>query len=453
MFLAAGANVETVVLRPGARRVWQVPTSAGELLVSSPKPGEFTTGARVTVQITDQAGRSVAKDLHAGDIDLHFPVPSPARRLTVQLISHDFRGTIEIRHTAVRQRESRDGQIATGFRTTWQNAEPIQLGRTVYASGDDRPYIPSLGAPTDTFAQMMAGIHWYRLDHKGPGEILVHFNLDILDRDVPSDLAVFRLEAGRPVEYKRGRERFEPEKSTNYHGLYKFVPRVLAPGTYFVRVMANHPAYQLQAEAYPVPPYTDPRQAVRTAMDYILRKGDSWHSNTPRKGAVVLRTSSPLQETRVCIACHPTHFSTRGALFAVQNGYPVRARSSLQFLVERLYNNPRPLYGKTDASWARMIHAPGNVLSRVAYLVNEFERSIGGERREELHRGIAGYLEMYWPGMTAPGHESNGNLPRISGFEVALHNALLFEDLHRRTGEPRYLDLRRRIEQIVVAGV
>jgi len=343
-------------------------------------------------------------------------------------------------------------QIASAGHSTWQTAEPIELGRTVYASADDRPYVPKPGPAEEVFAQMMAGVHWYRLDYNGPGETLVHFNVDILDRDVPADLAIFRLDQGKPVEYTRGRERFEPEKSTNFHGMFKFAPRVLSAGTYLVRVIANHPAYQLQTESYPVPPYQDPRQAVRTAMDYIVRKGDSWHANTPRKGSVVLRTSNPLQETRLCIACHPTHFSTRSELIAVENGYPVRARSSLQFLIERLYNNPRPIYGRTDASWARMIHAPGNVLSRVAYIADKFEREIGGERREELFRGISQYLEMYWPGMTAPGHESNGNLPRISGFEVALHNALLFEDLHRRTGEAKYADLRRQIELIVAAG-
>ena len=82
-------------------------------------------------------------------------------------------------------------------------------------------------------------------------------------------------------------------------------------------------------------------------------------------------------------------------MIAFENGYPVRARTSLQFLIERLSNNPRPLYGKTDASWARMIHAPGNVLSRLAYIVDKFDRSISGERRDELYRGIGEYLEMY----------------------------------------------------------
>ncbi len=65
---------------------------------------------------------------------------------------------------------------------------------------------------------------------------------------------------------------------------------------------------------------------------------------------------------------------------------------------------------------------------------------------------MAKYLEMYWAGMTAPSHESNGNLPRISGYEVALHNALLFEDLHRRTGDGKYAALRKQIEEAIAAG-
>jgi hypothetical protein len=139
---------------------------------------------------------------------------------------------------------------------------------------------------------------------------------------------------------------------------------------------------------------------------------------------VALRNTNPVQETRLCIACHPTHFSTRSEMIAIENGYPVRARQSLQFLIERLYNNPRPIYGKTDASWARMIHAPGNVLSRLAYITNKFDRQITGDRRAEIYRGISEFLKLYWPNIETPQPESNGNLPRNSGAD--LENAISF---------------------------
>ncbi len=449
-----------VTLGAGASRGVEFAVQSGRaygLLVWAPQPGAFRKDDAVTVRFTDPAGGKIEKALHAGDPDLYATVrPAASGKATLALepagIEKGRTIAVDIELAPLGTGAAAGAQLGSAMHTSWESAEPIELGRKVFSSADDRPYIPRLGTAQETFEQMLAGVHWYRFDYQGPGEKLLHVNLEMLDRDVPVDVAVFTVSDGRPAEYTRGRERYEPEKSTNFHGLHKFVPRVIAPGRYWIRVMGNHPAYQLQTELYEPPPYADPRQAVRTAMDYIVRKGDSWHANVPRKGAVALRTSNPLQETRLCIGCHPTHFSTRGELLAMENGYPVRARQSLQFLTERLANNPRPIYGKTDASWARMIHAPGNVLSRVAYLVNKFELQVTGERREELYRGIAKYLEMYWPGMKEPQPESNGNLPRISGFEVALHNALLFEDLHRRTGDAGHAALRRQIEEAVAAG-
>jgi len=417
------------------------------VLISAPQLSVFNSkDSKAEITVVDPSGATLTKSLHAGDADWYLTVhPAKSGSVTIS-------GAVNLNTSIHEIPASPDLQIASTFNRSWQSAEPIQLGRTVYAAADDRPYIPRLSSPAETFDQMTAGIHWYKLDYTGHGDRLVHFNVDILDRDVPAGLAIFTIENNQPIEYTRGRERYETEKSTNFHGLAKFAPRILSPGSYYIRVMANHPFYKLETDHYPPPPYTDPRQAVRTAMDYIVRKGDSWHANVPREGAVSLRNSTNLQETRLCIACHPTHFSTRGALFAIENGYKLRARSSLQFLIERLYNNPRPIYGKTDASWARMIHAPGNVLSRIAYLTSKHEGLVSGERREELYRGIASYLEMYWPNMTEPGHESNGNLPRISGYEVALHNAMLFDDLYMRTGEAKYKSIRDQIENIVVNG-
>jgi hypothetical protein len=454
-------------LSSGASRVVEFPTEAGKvygLLVSSPRLSSFGNQTRVVVTVTDPSGGSMVKKLHAGDPDLYVTIGAPRSGVVKCQLSSVAPTAGAPFHLDVDFRElpgavSESAQLGSVFHGTWETAEEIRLGRTVYAAADERPYIPAgsdrkqnPAYAQEVFEDLLAGIHWYKFRWEGPGDRLVHFHIDIQDRDVPADVAVFTLRDGRLVEYTRGRERYETERSTIFHGLQKFQARVISPGIYYVRVMANHPAYQLHTDVYPVPPYTDPGQAVRTAMDYIVRKGDSWHANIPRRGAVVLRNSNPLQETRLCVACHPTHFSTRAELIAVENGYPVRARSSLQFLVERLQNNPRPIYGKPEASWARMIHAPGNVLSRIAYITDKYNRNLAHERREELFRGIAAYLEMYWPGVGEPGHESNGNLPRISGYEVALHNALLFEDLHRRTGEPRYRKLREQIEQVVRDG-
>ena len=75
---------------------------------------------------------------------------------------------------------------------------------------------------------------------------------------------------------------------------------MLTKGTYFVRVDACQPEYQLRTKLFDVPPYLKPEEAdrgrrrprsprppgraIRTAMDFQLLAGDSWHANTPRKG-------------------------------------------------------------------------------------------------------------------------------------------------------------------------
>ena len=92
-----------------------------------------------------------------------------------------------------------------------------------------------------------------------------------------------------------------------------------------MRVAANHPAYQLHTYEYSVPPNKDPHEAVRAGMDFLINMGDTWLSNTPRRGAIALRTTMQHSETQLCIACHPSQFTTRGYLKAVQNGYAADA--------------------------------------------------------------------------------------------------------------------------------
>ena len=97
----------------------------------------------------------------------------------------------------------------------------------------------------------------------------------------------------------------------------------------------------------------------------------------------------------------------------------------MKFLTDRFYNNPRPFYGfeQEGAVWARVISAPANVLSRMSHLMDIFETQISREPRNEYHRGIAKYLEIYYAGRTQiPPDETNGNTPIVSAFEVAWYS-------------------------------
>ncbi|MCB1019770.1 MAG: HEAT repeat domain-containing protein [Acidobacteria bacterium] len=430
------------------------PGQAYGVLLSAPDPGLFPPKGRIFAHVRGLAEHETRKPIHAGDPDWYFTVvPQEPTQLFILLSADRMDKEVSLDYEiTVLPAGDKTAAIGGLGHADWRDAQPVRLDTPVYASGDHRPYIPTVGYPEETYQQMLDGVDWYKFDYKGEGDRLLHLNLEVIDRDVPVDVALFTIEDGKPVEYTRGRERFDPEKSTVLHGLYKFAPRVIAPGTYYVRVMADHPAYKLELNTYDPPPYADPQLAVRVAMDYIVRKGDSWHANVPRRGMSALRTANVVQETKLCIACHPTHFSTRSEMIAVENGYPVQAQESLRFLVERLMQNPRPIYGHTDASWARMIHAPGNVLTRLAYIANKYEQNLVHERRDELYRGVAEFMELYWPGVQEPQPESNGNLPRISGFEVAHHSAVLFRDLQERTGQAKYRALADQAVNVAATG-
>ena len=177
------------------------------------------------------------------------------------------------------------------------------------------------------------------------------------------------------------------------------------------------------------------RRAIRTAMDFQLLAGDSWHANTPRKGHPLDRVANVHHETSTCVACHPTHFTTQSALAAVKAGYEIEQPLALQFLTERLANNPVPFHGHPEALWARMIPAPANVLGRLSTIVMDYENLVTGSPRNNLHRGIAEFLKLYYDGRTElPPDESNGNNP-VSRYKVATDSWRQLDEIYRRTGE------------------
>ncbi|MBK9708485.1 MAG: HEAT repeat domain-containing protein [Acidobacteria bacterium] len=155
-------------------------------------------------------------------------------------------------------------------------------------------------------------------------------------------------------------------------------------------------------------------------------------------------------ETMLCIACHATHFTTRAELTAARNGYQVNKRASLDFLVERLSNNPLPLYGHREAYWTRVISASANVMSRLAMLVNQYDSQFTGQKRISLLRGVGGYLKLYYKDRTElPNDESNGNTPLVSAYEVAWYSWKVFDELGRTTGEPEFAQYRDLVRKLI----
>ena len=297
-----------------------------------------------------------------------------------------------------------------------------------------------------------AGADWFTFTFESDVPKLAFFGLDFVDRDIPPDVRIYRKENGQVVEYTQG---IDPQSLQRERpprmGANKFTTRVLTRGTYFIWVDACQPEYQLRTKLFDVPPYLKPeeadhaeassiadaaRRSVRTAMDFQLLAGDSWHANTPRKGHPLDRVSNAHHETSTCVACHPTHFTTQSALAAVKAGYEIEQPWALQFLTERLANNPVPFHGHPEALWARMIPAPANVLGRLSTIVMDYENLVtGSPHNANLHRGIAEFLKLYYDGRTElPADESNGNNP-VSRYKVAADSWRQLDEIFRRTGD------------------
>src|SRR5690242_11408449 len=327
--------------------------------------------ARVKIELLEGTSILCSKTLHAGDADWYSQFrPRHGGDVSLQVRATASSGT----YTLQVNQWPLSASVRSGANHRWQDAQEIALGKAVFASGDDVEYIPVPGTPRRATVEDPAGEDWYKFEFSDAAPKLIFFQVDLMERDqIPVNVAVYRILDGKPKEFFEGEDPVTLPHEVQALPGNKFTPRVLSErGTYYIAVRANHPEYKLRTRVYDPPPYTDPHQAVRTAADYILAAGDSWHANTPRRGGILDRVSSVHQETSLCVGCHVTHFPLRAQMYATRNGYPIVQRQQVQFLTERFYNNPRPFYGfeEQGAAWARMISAPANVLSRMSHLLD-----------------------------------------------------------------------------------
>jgi hypothetical protein len=431
-------------------------------------PVQLQGNDAVRVTVSDAQGEVESKWLHPADLDFYLtlrpratgpvtvnfssssPGHDPEMSATMRKILEESAGMPET-PAAVKR-----GVIAAAPNDTWQNAQPFELGRTIFGSDDERPYAPSKSE--DAYTAMLKGFQWFHFTFREKEPRLVYFVLNVTDRDVPLDVDIFQAgkdSSGQPdvVPFTTGEFVYQVEATQNYPGLYKFRTRILQPGQeYYVRVDANHPAYQLHTYQYPVPPYADPHLAVRAGMDFLVNMGDSWLSNTPRRGAVALRTVMQHSETQLCIACHPAQFSTRGYLKAVQNGYAPTQRAGLEFLTDRIYNNARPLYGEPGTNWVRVIYSARTVASRLPLIVHSLEQNVTHDPpRKNFDVPYARYLKIHYKGLTVlPGDEADGCEPDISPFEIALQSWQTFNLAYNETHDADWLAERDHVETLAL---
>ena len=357
------------------------------LLLSIRTPRVFGSDSRVIVDLKQGGAELLHKTLHLGDPDFYalFHVPKNGRaELSLEVTNLDGPATYLLQVN----RWPRNRSLEEEPNDRWEDANPIALGHTVFGTADDVPYIPVPGTNAGAALEGNTGVDWFRFEFTEARPKLVLFQVDLMERDnIPVDVAVFRVQRGGRCRTTRGRTRWRCRTKCRRCPETNSLTRILrGSGTYYIRVRANHPEYKLRTRVYDPPPYRDPRQAVQTAVDYIMGAGDSWHANTPRRGGVLDRVANVHQETSLCVACHPTHFSQRAQLYAVPQRLCRASAAALQFLAERFYNNPRPFYGfeKEGAVWARMISAPANVLGRMSRAARPVRAQVSGERRDRV---------------------------------------------------------------------
>ncbi len=426
-------------------------------------PVQLQKSDSVHVTVNDAKGEIASKWLHPADLDFYLTVrPRAAGPVTVNLSSPADAPIPEIsaslkdilQPTVGKSTGLKRGVIAAAPNGTWQDAQPFELGQTIFGSDDERPYAPSQSE--DAYAAMLKGFQWFRFTFREKEPKLVYFVLNVTDRDVPLDVDIFQTgkdAAGQldVIPYTTGEFTYQVEATQNYPGLYKFRTRILQPGQeYYVRVAANHPAYQLHTYEYSVPPSKDPHEAVRSGMDFLINMGDTWLSNTPRRGAIALRTVMQHSETQLCIACHPSQFSTRGYLKAVQNGYAPTQRASLEFITDRIYNNPRPLYGEPGVNWVRIIYSARTEASRLPLIAHAFEQNVTHDPpRKDFDIPYAKFLKVHYKGVTVmPGNETDGCEPDISPFEIALQSWQTFNLAYSETQEQDWITERDHVEAL-----
>ena len=458
---AAPAAARTIVL--GTARAG----TAYAVTVSLKDPAQVQGNDAVHVTVSDAQGEVESKWLHTADLDFYLTLRARAAGPVKVNVSADAgvrmpdvaatmkpvpEGAAGMGQAAMLRR----GVIAAAPNGTWQTAQAFELGQTIFGSDDERPYAPAKNE--DGYAAMIKGFQWFRFTFRESQPKLVYFVLNVTDRDVPLDVDIFQPgkdSDGKPdaVPFSDGEFVYKIEATQNYPGLYKFRTRILQPGhEYFVRVAANHPAYQLHTYEYPVPPSKDPHEAVRAGMDFLVNMGDTWLSNTPRRGAVALRTTMQHSETQLCIACHPTQFTTRGYLKAVEKGYAPTQRAGLEFLADRIYNNARPLYGEPGANWVRVIYTARTVASRLPLIVHDFEQNVTHDPpRPKFDVPYAEFLKIHYKGVTTlPGDEADGCEPDVSPFEIATQSWHAFDLAYKETKDEQWVAERDHVEQLAV---
>jgi mono/diheme cytochrome c family protein len=288
-----------------------------------------------------------------------------------------------------------------------------------------------------------SGDDWFRLNFNGKEARLLTGNLAIPDHTLAAQLRFYTLdEKGELSEYTEGRNDNERTHQQNEQHRAAIV-RLVKPGkTYFMRVEANAPGYELELRVLKPAPYDDPRMAVKQAMYDHIGQVDSWLTNRPRGASVErrIRDTGNLMGTH-CMSCH-TQSGVWGPAGPLENGYTVENKQNYRRLINVMYESLRPTNYLKDAanntSLAPLDVGDGPAGTRVAgHNVCTAERVIKPRKLHSMQaiRAANHVLQTADPsGINAAGPGSNVGQSVVYNYAGEILRAAW-----DRTGHPRYL--------------
>jgi HEAT repeat protein len=382
--------------------------------------------ASVELRLRGPGGIDTRKLLHAGDPDLVVTIRS--REPGACVLESINRGPTTVALQTNWQSLNLDpvdsAAIEAEPNDNWRSANSLTLERAVYGLADDVDYLENKSEGT-------SGLDWFRIEFESESPKLAYIWLDILDRDISCNLRFYRLVGDRIEPFDQGKDPNEVVHDREPERYSKHLSRVLTKGVYFVEVNANHPDYILRSRLLDPPPYAEPAPAIDAAAQYLMQSGDAWFNQIPREGNIYARTASLHDTATRCTACHPAAFPTEATLAAHSAGYPIRAKSSYQYVIDRIYNSPAPLYGDQGLYFQRFIAIPLQAQGKQGAILLDHERQIAGPT--PFAERFAPFLAAAWAERDQlPADEQNGVVPLDSKFGIAWRDWRVLSQLGNR---------------------
>lgn len=258
------------------------------------------------------------------------------------------------------------GQPEAGM---WVEAEPNDTPEQAQsiplrATADDYSlYVTGTSDDIEYFDNGRAGSSgddWFRLEFKEDQPRQLSACLAIPDQQVAARIRCYVLDPAvdssqpgtlLPVkEYDEGRNPNErAHQQEEQHRIA--INRTLKPGgTYFLRIEANAPGYELELRVVRPAPFEDPRQAVRHALYDHIGQVESWLANRPRGASVErrIRDTGNLLGTH-CMSCH-TQSGVWGPAVPFAEGYRPQNAQLFRQLMNTCYQSLRPTNELVDAA-------------------------------------------------------------------------------------------------------